>query len=82
MKNIWSIPRTDKRDRCGKCLKVFDRYKKEWKYFRREYRNLWRFPNLCETCYNKCRISMAEIKTKKYQNKMATLEMDLAKITR
>lgn len=45
--NIWEIPRSDKRDRCGTCLKVFHRSNIR---FREGNPDVLRFPDVCLGC--------------------------------
>lgn len=52
MIKIWQIPRTDTRDRCGRCLKAFViRRKKSLSYYSKELKGS-RFPRVCYNCKN------------------------------
>jgi len=47
MKKIWEIPRSDKKDRCGKCLITYR--KGQFRYKRKELKG-YRYEAVCAKC--------------------------------
>ena len=65
---IWNIPRSDTRDRCGDCLKPFK--KKDIKHKR--YKNYLRFPRICEVCFQIFRKKEYDLKISNKLDELST----------
>ncbi len=48
-RKIWNIPRSDQRDRCGECLLLFGKKKRNVKFSCKKHKG-YRFPKVCYGC--------------------------------